>query len=111
ESQKPNQWNPAAIPSSADRLYGVLRSCHRGFKIGPLFAETDEGAFELLSALSQLSGRETIHIDIPEAQEFFGQSLERLGFTQGFTTARMYRGVPPRLEERLAFGVTTLELG
>ncbi|WP_137136288.1 GNAT family N-acetyltransferase [Rhizobium sp. FKY42] len=91
--------------------YGVLRSCHQGFKIGPLFAGTDQGAFELFSALCQLAGRETIHIDVPEDQGVFGEYLQGLGFTQGFTTARMYRGAPPRLEERLIFGVTTLELG
>ena len=91
--------------------YGVLRACHQGFKIGPLFAETTEEALHLFAALAQLAPGAPIHIDVPEDQSAFGEYLQGLGFTQGFTTARMYRGVPPRLEERLAFGVTTLELG
>lgn len=91
--------------------YGVLRACHEGFKVGPLFAETTDQAIELFAALCQLAAGETVHIDVPETQDHFSRHLESLGFTQSFTTSRMYRGVPPRLEERLSFGVTTLELG
>lgn len=91
--------------------YGVLRACHEGFKVGPLFAETEAQAAELFLALCQSASGQNVHIDVPEGQEDFTKRLAALGFGQGFTTARMYRGVPPRLEGRLAFGVTTLELG
>lgn len=91
--------------------YGTLRKCHDGFKIGPLFAENDEVAAALIVALSRNAGGDSIIIDVPELKVALCQRLEAMGFTRNFVTARMYRGAPPRLEERLVYGVTTLELG
>lgn len=38
----------------SDKLagYGIMRKCVRGFKVGPLFADTQRGARELLSGLA-----------------------------------------------------------
>lgn len=91
--------------------YGVIRRCRDGFKIGPLFAESDADAERLFSALAREAGSSLIAIDVPETQSSFANHLSGLGFGQGFITARMYKGAPPRLEGRLVYGVTTLELG
>jgi GNAT superfamily N-acetyltransferase len=91
--------------------YGVARRCHDGFKIGPLFAETDGDAEGLFSALAMVAGSETLHIDVPEERTAFSTHLSGLGFTKGFETRRMISGAPLHYEERLVFGVTTLELG
>lgn len=91
--------------------YGVARCCHDGFKIGPLFAETDGDAENLFSALATAAGSKTLHIDVPENRTVFSAHLSGLGFTKGFETRRMIHGAPPDYEERLVFGVTTLELG
>src|SRR4051812_13725204 len=42
----------AFVEDGAVRGYGVLRRCRTGFKIGPLFAETDEGAEALFRSLA-----------------------------------------------------------
>jgi GNAT superfamily N-acetyltransferase len=91
--------------------YGVMRRCREGFKIGPLFAENDADAERLFSALARRAGDAVIAIDVPETQASFANHLSGLGFSEGFVTARMYKGAPPRLEGRLVYGVTTLELG
>lgn len=91
--------------------YGTTRQCHEGFKIGPLFADNDEIAASLLAALAAKAAGQDIIIDVPESRTGFSRHLEAQGFTRNFMTARMYRGTPPRLEERLVFGVTSLELG
>jgi GNAT superfamily N-acetyltransferase len=91
--------------------YGVARRCFDGFKIGPLSAENDDDAEQLFSALATAVGANTLHIDVPESQAVFSAHLAGLGFINGFQTTRMISGAPPTYEERLVFGVTTLELG
>jgi GNAT superfamily N-acetyltransferase len=108
---KPPRIALALLRGDTIRGYGVLRRCHDGFKIGPLFAETPEEAERLFAALAREAKDEPLAIDVPEDQAEFSIHLSGFGFTRGFDTARMYRGAPPRLEERLVFGVTTLELG
>jgi GNAT superfamily N-acetyltransferase len=108
---KPPRIARALVRDGTLSGYGVLRPCHEGFKIGPLFAETPREAEQLFAALAREAGHGLISIDVPEDQAEFSNHLAGFGFTRGFDTTRMYRGAPPRLEERLVFGVTTLELG
>ncbi len=91
--------------------YVVLRQCHEGFKIGPLFATSDETAEQLFASLAAEARQGSIAIDVPDYQAEFSHYLTGLGFVPNFETARMYRGAPPRMEGRLVYGVTTLELG
>ena len=101
----------AICVDGAVRGYGALRRCHDGYKIGPLFAEDEEHAETLLTALAMRAGADEVHIDVPENQTVFSARLQRLAFTEGFVTARMYKGTPPRHDRHLVYGVTTLELG
>jgi hypothetical protein len=92
------------------RGYGVARACRDGFKVGPLLARDREVAEALLSQLGQACGG-GIHIDVPETNASFTELLARAGLTQGFETARMYRGPAPAVALDGVFGITTLELG
>jgi GNAT superfamily N-acetyltransferase len=91
--------------------YGVLRKCHDGYKIGPLFAETEGDAGLIFVALCACSNGETISIDVPERAASFSAYLDDLAFDRGFETMRMYRGSAPDIPLSRVFGVTTLELG
>lgn len=91
--------------------YAVLRRCLVGHKLGPLFAIDSDAAGALLDACLQRIGAEELQIDVPEAQETFSARLDRLGFTRGFATRRMYRGPAPTVDQSGVYGVTTLELG
>jgi GNAT superfamily N-acetyltransferase len=91
--------------------YAVCRRCHEGWKIGPLFADTPSDAEQLLLACAVEAGGEMLQIDVPEVQREFANRLRDLGFSQGFTTARMYRGPKPDIHLHQVFGITTLELG
>lgn len=91
--------------------YAVLRHCLVGYKLGPLFAIDNDAADALLDACLQRIGAEELQIDVPEAQETFSARLDRLGFTRGFATRRMYRGPAPAVDQSGVYGVTTLELG
>jgi len=97
---------------SGNRLvgYGVLRPCVKGFKIGPLFADSREIAQELLSGLASRAGGE-IFIDVPEPNRQAIDLVEKSGMKKVFETARMYNKDIPRLPIDRIYGVTTLELG
>ena len=90
--------------------YGVARECREGFKIGPLFAEQDAIATSILAGLADLCDG-NVHIDVPDIQAGFQQTLAGGGLEPGFVTARMYRDGTPDMNLDGVFATTTLELG
>ena len=97
-----------------DRLvgYGIVRRCQQGFKVGPLFADNEMIADQILLGLSErLPATEPIFLDIPEVNPLAISLVERYGMTKVFETARMYTGNFPDIEISGVFGVTTFELG
>lgn len=93
------------------RGYGVIRPCREGFKIGPLFAETEGEAEALFRSLAATTGGAPLWIDPPEPNRAAVALAERYGLTPVFETARMYRGVAPALPLGNIYGITTFELG
>ncbi|AZQ39568.1 GNAT family N-acetyltransferase [Streptomyces cyaneochromogenes] len=103
----------AVVRRDGDRVtgYGVIRPGQDCPRIGPLFADTAEGAQALFAALTAGAAGREVAIDVPETNEAAVALVEEAGFTPSFETARMYTGpVRPYAQERV-FGVTTLELG
>ncbi len=90
--------------------YGVVRPCIEGFKVGPLFARSEDVAATLLSALAGAVGA-PVQIDVPMTQARFFRRLTDAGMQPGFATARMYLGPAPQLATSQVFGTTSLELG
>ena len=101
----------ALIEDGNVRGYGVIRPCQRGFKIGPLFAETDEGADLLFRALAATANGEDVFLDCPEPNPSATGLAARYGLSPVFETARMYRGAAPALPLARIYGITTFELG
>lgn len=91
--------------------YGVLRRCLTGYKIGPLFADSDEIAGRLFSALTSSIAGEVFFFDVPEINVDAVALAERHGMTSVFETARMYTEEPPAISMERVFGVTSFELG
>lgn len=92
--------------------YAVLRDCREGMKIGPLFADDGDGAFDLLAGTRATAGSGTpVFLDVPHANEPARLLAEAELDAPVFETARMYRnGRPPEDTDRV-YGVTTFELG
>ncbi|MEU6657714.1 GNAT family N-acetyltransferase [Streptomyces sp. NPDC046821] len=91
--------------------YGVVRPARDTFRIGPLFADTQDDARALFDALHASVGGAAVAVDVPGSNPAAVELAESYGLTPGFATARMYTGpVRPLAGERI-FGVTTLELG
>lgn len=101
----------AAISSLGTIGYAVARPCRSGYKVGPLFADDTETAMQLLGSLAGACEGGDLHIDAPADNVDFTAALAAIGFRPTFTTTRMYKGTPPKVDSRRIFGVTTLELG
>jgi GNAT superfamily N-acetyltransferase len=92
------------------RGFVTLRACRTGTKIGPLLATTLDDARDLLHAASAAAGPGPLVVEVPDSQPALTDICRGAGMSCSFTTARMYRGTPPRTGP--AFGtVATLELG
>lgn len=92
--------------------YGVIRPCRTGYKVGPLFADTPEGAERLFLALRAHAPADAlVFLDAPEVNPAALDLARRHEMTACFETARMYRGGTPDLPLHRIFGVTTFELG
>lgn len=91
--------------------YAVSRGCHQGAKLGPLFADDDTKAQQLLSTAINICAGAELHIDVPTYKTEFSAFLSRLGFKPGFKTARMYKGGTPKNDMEKIFAITSLELG
>jgi GNAT superfamily N-acetyltransferase len=91
--------------------FAVARACRKGFKIGPLFARTEEAAEALFRSMSSFAADQPLFLDTPENNPAALTLAARHGMAEVFGCARMYHGTPPALPWRSIFGVTTFELG
>lgn len=92
--------------------YGMRRTCHRGYKIGPLFAKDRKTAELILDGLIADIPGEPFFLDIPRPNTAAVALVEDRKMVPVFFTARLYSTkdpVPLPLDE--IFGVTTFELG
>jgi GNAT superfamily N-acetyltransferase len=88
----------------------TIRRCREGAKIGPLIAPDRDAAMMLANAAIAALPSPTVMIDLPATRSDFAEVLIKLGFTAGFTTARMYRGKAPTTTSSL-WAIGTMELG
>jgi len=92
--------------------YGVIRTCHSGRKIGPLFADSPDLAESLFLALrSGVNTTEPLYLDTPEVNQAAVSLAKRYKMELVFETARMYTGERPHMPLHRLFGVTSFEVG
>ncbi|MCD6013782.1 MAG: N-acetyltransferase, family [Flavipsychrobacter sp.] len=91
--------------------FAVLRKAQKGYKIGPLFADSATVAEEIYkSCLSAVPG-EPVFIDIPVANTGAVTLMQQYNTTYVFECARMYYGNPPAQTIDKVYGITSFELG
>jgi GNAT superfamily N-acetyltransferase len=101
----------ALVENAQIKGYGVIRACRRGFKIGPLFADDEQGADLLFRALAGNANDEPVYLDCPEPNRSATDLAVRYRLSPVFETARMYRGRVPDVSLSRTYGITTFELG
>jgi ribosomal protein S18 acetylase RimI-like enzyme len=109
-----NQPNSAAlgVVRNGDVVgYGVIRQSHTGFRIGPLNADDEQIAEQLLLALLAFSSDTPVFLDVPDANPEAIKLAQRYGMKPVSEVARMYNKQIPNLPINRVFAVTSLEVG
>lgn len=92
--------------------YGVIRKCHRGYKIGPLFADDRDVADALFRALcADVESGEPVYLDVPEINHPGMELAASYNMSEVFATGRIYTQEAPDIALSKVFGVTSFELG
>lgn len=108
----PESVGVAHMEHSRIRGYGLVRRCRRGYKIGPLFADTPEIGESIFSSLTTyVPEGSPIFLDVPEVNPSAVYLANRYRMKKVFETARMYTKEVPSIRVDRLFGVTTFELG
>ena len=91
---------------------GVIRPCQTGYKIGPLYAESEPLAEALLvDLIARLTPGSRFYLDVPEVNSAAVALAEHYNMQVSFETARMYTGEQPQLPLAELYGVTSFEIG
>jgi Acetyltransferase (GNAT) domain/Acetyltransferase (GNAT) family len=91
--------------------WGVIRTCRRGCKIGPLVADDAGAAAAVFDALVAAKGGGEIFLDVPEPNGAAVALARSRALAPVFETARMYTGPIRPIALPRVFGVATFELG
>jgi GNAT superfamily N-acetyltransferase len=92
--------------------YGVIRKCRKGYKVGPLFADSEFIAGQLLITLiDSVEPGSQYYLDIPDINKEAVALTQEFNMEKVFETARMYSKSFPEIELGKIFGITSFELG
>jgi hypothetical protein len=91
--------------------YAVIRKAERGYKIGPLFAQDETIAEELLKSCLSHAVDDVVFLDIPTINARAIDLVHKYEGTYVFECARMYHGEAPKVPMDQIFGITSFELG
>ncbi|AKP50847.1 GNAT family N-acetyltransferase [Cyclobacterium amurskyense] len=91
--------------------FSIVRKANTGYKICPLFADSEFIAEELYKAcLNSVIGK-PLYIDIPIINQGALNLIEAFDAKYIFECARMYYGKSPNMRIDKVYGLTTFELG
>jgi GNAT superfamily N-acetyltransferase len=91
--------------------YAVIRRAEKGYKIGPLFAQNDKIAGELLKCCLSYGSEDSVFLDIPTINENAMNLVRNYDGKYIFECARMYHGQAPNIPINHIYGITSFELG
>ncbi|MDO8610352.1 MAG: GNAT family N-acetyltransferase [bacterium] len=78
--------------------YGMVRKCRVGYKVGPLFANSDNIAKELFKRMRVYIGKKNlIYLDVPEPNKNAVSLAKKYQMKPMFETARMYTKEFPKI--------------
>jgi hypothetical protein len=107
----PQRASLVALKDGAIAGFGVMRACPAAFKVGPLYADSPEIAAALIAALAQQMSPPAVVMDVPDFNKPALGLVERMGWLQVSSSARMYTGEIPALDRAGLYAVASLELG
>lgn len=108
--QEPTRKTVVLREGARVRGFATARCCRDGVKVGPVIAPDAKAAMTLARQAAAALAATPVIIDVPDSASDFGHQLRELGFTEGFSTARMFRGPAP-VTDGSQHAVASLELG
>jgi ribosomal protein S18 acetylase RimI-like enzyme len=110
--RQPGSYALGLIEEGEISGYGVIRPCRIGFKIGPLFANSEFVAEKLYASLcARLANNTPVFLDVPECNAGALALVRRHHMQPMFETARMYTASIGDVRLGDTYGMTTFELG
>lgn len=109
--KQPNSAAYAVVRDGQIVGYGVIRQSHTGLRIGPLNADNEQIAEQLLLALLAFRSDALVFLDVPDANLEAIKLVQRYGMKPVSEVARMYNKEIPNLLINRVFAVTSLEVG
>ncbi|MEH2207232.1 MAG: GNAT family N-acetyltransferase [Nostoc sp.] len=109
--QQPNSAAFGVIRDGHVVGYGVIRQSHTGFRIGPLNADDEQIAEQLLLALLAFGSDAPVFLDVPDVNSEAIKLAQRYGMKPVSEIAQMYTKEIPNLPINRVFAVTSLEVG
>jgi hypothetical protein len=91
--------------------YAVIRKAEKGYRIGPLFAQNDAIAEDLLKCCLSIGSEDSVYLDIPVINENAMNLVKKYDGKYIFECARMYFGEAPNIPINDIYGITSFELG
>lgn len=110
-TRQPDSIGLASLDGGRINGYGVIRRCHAGHKVGPLFADDVHTAGRILSTLTSNFPGEEFTLDVPVPNRAGMDLASDLRMEEVFSTVRMYTKVMPLINLNQVFGITSFELG
>jgi ribosomal protein S18 acetylase RimI-like enzyme len=91
--------------------YAVIRRAETGYRIGPLFAQNESIAEDLLKCCLSHASEDSVFLDIPTSNENAVNLVIKYNGKYIFECARMYHGQAPNYAIQDIYGITSFELG
>jgi GNAT superfamily N-acetyltransferase len=108
---QPEAWALGAIRQGRLAGFGVVRPAHRGYRIGPLFADDPATAEDLFLALCHRVSGKPVFLDVPQLNAEAVALAQRHKMKPVWEVVRMYLKGMPELPMEHIFGMTTLDIG
>ncbi len=91
--------------------FAIVRKANKGYKVCPLFADSEIIAEELYKTCLNSVAGEPLYLDIPVINKGAVDLITKYNATYIFECARMCYGKQPEVDINKVFGITTFELG
>lgn len=107
----PNNKTFKYVEEGQIKGFAIVRKAYTGYKICPLFADSEDIAQKLYEACLNSVIDEPLYIDIPTINKEAVNLVEKYEAKYVFECARMYYREAPKMQIDKVYGITTFELG
>jgi len=109
--EQPGAESACYVEEGRIRGFSVLRPCRKGYRLGPLFADSPQIARTLICHLACKTGGNPVFIDVPLINNEAVMLVHGLGMKPVLSRLRLYNHQGMKLPLNKIYGFTTLDIG